>query len=146
MKNSASKHHIDRPAFARWRVWWLALCLLTAMPAVYFTNQDLLQTRLELDTRLIIEQRLWESDPTYAGSTRNWTRFAAWLLDSAQLLERARTLRPAQAESIEEEYNRDALLAYGGVILRYLAAWGPPFALAYAAGVMIERRRKQRSA
>ncbi len=146
MQNSASKNHVDRPTFARWRVWWFALCLLTAMPAVYFTNQALLQTQLELDTRLIIEQKLWETDPAYAGSTRNWTRFAAWLLDREQLLERARALRPAQAESIEEEYNRDALLAYGGVILRCLAAWGLPFALAYAAGVLLERRRKLRSA
>jgi hypothetical protein len=131
--------------FAHWRSVLMVLALLMAMPTVYFANKALLQTRLDLDTRLIVEYRLWESDPTYAGSPRNWTRFASWLLDSDQLLERARTLYPAQADAIEIELHREALFTYGGVIARYLAACGTPFALAYAIGFLLERRRVKRS-
>ncbi len=126
--------------FVRWRTIWLIIGALTAAPAIYYANQELLQTRLDLDTRLIVEQRLWESDPGYAGSAQNWTRFAAWLLTSEQLLERVRALNPARAESIEEEYRRDAVLAYGGVIVRYLALWGAPLGIAYVIGFMLERR------
>ena len=124
-----------------WQIWWLVFSTLAAVPAFYFANQALLQTRVELDTRLIVEHRLWESDPAYAGTPDNWTRFAAWLLDSEQLLERVRAVNPAQAESIEEEYRRDAMLAFSGVLMRYLAAWGIPVALAFAAGAAVERRR-----
>ena len=115
-------------------------------PAIYYANQELLQTRLDLDTRLIVEQRLWESDPGYAGSAQNWTRFAAWLLTSEQLLERVRALNPARAESIEEEYRRDATLAFGSVLLRFLAIWGVPVGVAYGLAVMFERRRVKPSA
>lgn len=138
---TATRRHTAPPPPARWRQWWLLCALLAATPTIYFGNQALLQTRLEIDTRLIVNERLWESDPAYRGSPQNWTRFAAWLLDSEQLLERLRQLKPAQAEQIEEEYRRDAMLAYTGVIARYLALWGVPLALVYAALVFVERRR-----
>lgn len=132
--------------FARWRLLLVLLAVLTALPTAYYANKTLLQTRLELHTRLIVQHGLWESDASYAGSPRDWTRFAAWLLDTGQLLERMRALHPAEAEAIEEEFRRDTLLAYGGVAARYLAMWGIPLALAYAAGWFIERRRMRRSA
>jgi hypothetical protein len=131
--------------FTRWRTIWFALAVLTAIPTAYHANQALLQTRLELHTRLIVDNSLWESDPSYAGSPRDWTRFAAWLLDTGQLLERVRTLHAAEAESIEQEYRRDVLLAFGGVIARFLFWWGAPVALAFAAGRISERRRLRRS-
>jgi hypothetical protein len=128
-----------------WRTIWFAVAVLTAMPTAYHANQALLQTRLELHTRLIVDNSLWESDPFYAGSPRDWTRFAAWLLDTGQLLERLHALHAAEAESIEQEYRRDVLLAFGGVIARFLCWWGVPVALAYAAGRIWQRRQTRRS-
>ena len=145
MPHAVNSNH-KKPSAVRWRLWWFALAALAAIPAVYCANRELLQTRLELDTRLIVEQRLWESDPGYAGTAQNWTRFAAWLLSSDQLLERMRVLQPAHAESIEEEYRRDATLAFGAVLLRYLAIWGVPIGVAYGVAVMLERRRVKLSA
>ena len=145
MPHAVNCNH-KKPSAVRWRLWWCALAALAAIPAVYCANRELLQTRLELDTRLIVEQRLWESDPGYAGTAQNWTRFAAWLLSSEQLLERMRVLQPAHAESIAEEYRRDAVLAYGGVIAQYFALWGAPFGIAYVIGFMLERRRVKPSA
>ena len=145
MPHAVNSNH-KKPSAVRWRLWWCALAALAAIPAVYCANRELLQTRLELDTRLIVEQRLWESDPGYAGTAQNWTRFAAWLLSSEQLLERMRVLQPAHAESIEEEYRRDATLAFGAVLLRYLAIWGVPIGVAYGVAVMLERRRVKLSA
>jgi hypothetical protein len=131
---------------ARWRVACLAVALLTALPTAYFANQALLQTRVELHTRLIVQHSLWESDAAYAGSPRDWTRFAAWLLDTEQLLDRVRALHPAEAVAIEEDYRRDTLLAFGSVIARHLAYWAIPLGLALAAGLFAERRQAQRSA
>jgi hypothetical protein len=128
-----------------WRTIWFALAVLTAIPTAYHANHALLQTRLELHTRLIVDNNLWESDPSYAGSPRDWTRFAAWLLDTGQLLERLRALHAAGAESIEQEYRRDVLLGFGGVIARFLFWWGVPVAFVYAAGRIWERRRARRS-
>jgi len=145
MPHAVNSNH-KKPSAVRWRLWWCALAALAAIPAVYCANRELLQTRLELDTRLIVEQRLWESDPGYAGTAQNWTRFAAWLLSSEQLLERMRVLQPAHAESIEEEYRRDATLALGAVLLRYLAIWGVPIGVAYGVAVLFERRRVKPSA
>ena len=144
IENPPRRAFADR-FFAHWRAWWLVLAVLSAMPTAYFANQALLQTKVELQMRLIVQNSLWESDASYAGSPRDWTRFAAWLLDTEQLLDRARALHPAQAESIEEDYRRDTLLAFGGVIARYLALWGVPAGLAFAAGLLLERRRTRRS-
>ena len=117
-----------------WRLIWCVFAVLTAAPTVYFANKALLQTKLDMSTRLIVQNSLWESDASYAGKPRDWTRFAAWLLDTEQLLERARALHPAQA---------DTLLAFGGVIVRYLAWWGIPCGLAFAISLWLERKRRQ---
>ncbi|NBR29194.1 MAG: hypothetical protein EBT83_12400 [Betaproteobacteria bacterium] len=125
---------------AHWRAGWLFIGLLSALPLVPLANQELLQVRFDLDTRLIVEQRLWESDPAYRGTAENWARFAAWLLDSEQLLERARELRPAIADAIEADYRRDLAFALGGVIGIYLAMWGLPFSVLYLFGMLAEAR------
>lgn len=142
MRNNPSPAATNATPFARWRRLLAVFAVLAAVPAAYHANKELLQTRVELHTRLIVQHGLWESDAAYAGSPRDWTRFAAWLLDTGQLFERIRALHPAEAETIEEEYRRDALLAFGGVAARYLALWGIPLVLAYAAGLLIERRRR----
>ena len=85
IENPPRRAFADR-FFARWRAWWLLLAVLSAMPTAYFANQALLQTKVELQMRLIVQNSLWESDASYAGSPRDWTRFAAWLLDTEQLL------------------------------------------------------------
>lgn len=127
---------------AHWRAGWLVIGLLSALPLFPLANQELLQVRFDLDTRLIVEQRLWESDPAYRGTAENWTRFAAWLLDSEQLLERARELHPATADAIEADYRRDMAFALGSVIGIYLAMWGLPFSVLYLLGMLAEARLK----
>jgi hypothetical protein len=122
------------------------VALLTAVPVALHANDALLETQLELDTRLIVEYRLWQTDPAYASTPENWTRFAAWLLDHEQLLERARSLHPDQGDAIEAEYHRHRLFAFAAVLVRYLALWGLPLGLAYAAGYLRERRGTTRSA
>lgn len=141
MSGTASAASLPARLRRHWRQLWCALALLTALPTVYIANQALLQTKLELSTRLIVQNSLWESDATYAGKPRDWTRFAAWLLDANQLLERARARHPAQADAIEEDFRRDSLLAFGAVIARYLAWWGIPCGVAFATGIWLERRR-----
>ena len=128
---------------AHWRAAWMAIGLLAAPPLVPAANQELLQMRVDLDTRLIVEQRLWESDPAYRGTAENWTRFAAWLLDSDQLIERTRELRPAAADTIEADYRRDMVFALGGIIGVYLAMWGLPFSVLYLLGMLVEARLKR---
>ncbi len=136
-----------RASFAAiWRRLWLAVAVLTALPVAHHANEALLETRLALDTRLIVEYRLWESDPAYASTPESWTRFAAWLLDHEQLLERARTLHPEQGDAIEEDYHRQRLFAFPGVIVQFLALWGLPLGIAFAAGRLWERRTAPRSA
>ena len=128
---------------AHWRAAWMAIGLLAALPLVPAANQELLQMRVDLDTRLIVEQRLWESDPAYRGTAENWTRFAAWLLDSDQLIERTRELRPAAADAIEADYRRDMVFALCGIIGVYLAMWGLPFSVFYLLGMLAEARLKR---
>ena len=128
---------------AHWRAAWMAIGLLAALPLVPAANQELLQMRVDLDTRLIVEQRLWESDPAYRGTAENWTRFAAWLLDSDQLIERTRELRPATADAVEADYRRDMAFALGGIIGVYLAMWGLPVSVLYLLGMLVEARLKR---
>lgn len=128
---------------AHWRAAWIAIGLLAALPLVPAANQELLQMRVDLDTRLIVEQRLWESDPAFRGTAETWTRFAAWLLDSDQLIERTRELRPSAADVIEADYRRDMAFALGGIIGVYLAMWGLPFSVLYLLGMLVEARLKR---
>jgi len=143
-KPARSRTFKDRFA-AHWRISWLVIGILSALPLLPAANQELLQVRFDLDTRLIVEHRLWESDPRYRGTAENWTRFAAWLLDSDQLIERARELHPATADAIEADYRRDMAFALGGVIGTYLAMWGLPFSVLYLLGMFAEARIKPRS-
>ena len=145
MSKAPPRHHWQERLATHWRAAWLAIGLLSALPLVPFANQELLQTRFDFDMRFIIEQQLWKSDPNYRGTPENWTRFAAWLLDSEQLLERTRELRPAMADAIEADYRRDFAFAIGSVIGIYLAMWGLPLSVLYLLGMLAEARINRRS-
>ena len=92
-------------------------------------------------TRLIQETRLWESDSQYAGTPKNWTYFAAWLLTDGQLLERVRTRHPERADAIEADYQRDRFLGLAPIVLAAVAVWGAPVVAGYAAVAWRRRRR-----
>ncbi len=113
---------------------WAALVAWQTLPPVETANR-------EAKTRLIQETRLWESDPLYAGTDKNWTYFAAWLLTDGQLMERVRARLPERADDIEADYQRDRFLALAPIVLLALAAWGAP--LAAVAGVVWWRRRRR---
>lgn len=97
----------------------------------------------EARTRLIQENRLWETDPQYPGTPKAWTYFAAWLLTDGQLLERVRAREPERADAIEAEYQRDRFLALAPIVLGAAAAWGAPVG-AMAAALWWRRRRRAR--
>lgn len=145
MSKVPPRQHWQQLLVRHWRTAWLAIGLLSALPLLPLANEELLQVRVDLDTRLIIEQRLWESDPAYRGTPENWTRFAAWLLDSDQLIERTRELRPTAADAIEADYRRDMAFALGSVVGIYLAMWGLPFSVLYLLGMLAEARLKRAS-
>ena len=121
------------------------ICLLVAalsLPAVvYFAYQDATETSRELRIQLIQRYSLWETDPGYRGTPQSWTRFAAWLLDTDQLLERVRATHGEIAEQVEQDFRRDMVLAAGRVVAGYLAAWLLPLAALYGAGLLYRRRR-----
>ena len=143
MVSAATNRQALRP-LARWLWAWLLLATVSLPPAAYYAYQESQQVARALRVQLIERYSLWETDPAYRGTPQAWTRFAAWLLDSDQLLERVRAKHGALAEQIELEFRRDAALAHGKVIAVYLLGWGVPVALLYGAGWLYERR-KQRS-
>lgn len=116
--------------------------MATLAPAGYFAYQDALEARRVTRVQLIERCSLWETAPEYAGSPQSWTRFAAWLLDSDQLMERVRMKYGALAEEIELDFRRDLVLVYGRVIAGYLLLWLAPLALLYGAGHLYRRRRR----
>jgi hypothetical protein len=95
----------------------------------------------EARTRLIQENRLWETDPQYSGTPKAWTYFAAWLLTDGQLLERVRAREPERADAIEADYQRDRFLALAPLLLGAAAAWGAPIGV--VAGALWWRRRRR---
>jgi hypothetical protein len=131
--------------YAWWQWAWLLLAVVTALPVAYYAYQKLQQTEQVLRMQLIERYSLWETDPLYRGTPQSWTRFAARLLNTEQLMERVRVKHDALADQIEQDFRRDAALARGKVIAIYLSAWGVPLALVYGAGWLIERRRRSQS-
>ena len=131
--------------YAWWQWAWLLLVAVSALPTAYYAYQELQQTERISRVQLIDRYRLWETDPLYRGTPQSWTRFAARLLNTDQLIEHVRVKQGALADQIEEDFRRDIALARGDVIAIYLSAWGMPLALVYGAGWLIERRRRLRS-
>lgn len=131
--------------YAWWQWAWLLLVAVSALPTAYYAYQELQQTERILRMQLIERYSLWETDPLYRGTPQSWTRFAARLLNTDQLIERVRVKHGALADQIEQDFQRDTALARGRVIAIYLLAWGMPLALVYGAGWLIERRRRSQS-
>lgn len=119
------------------------LAIASALPAAYYANQELQQVERALHTQMIERYSLWETEPLYRGTPREWTRFAAWLLDADQLMERVRMKHGALADPIEQDFRRDRVFAMGKVVAIYLSGWGIPLALLYGAGAFFSRRPPQ---
>ena len=127
-----------------WRRAWLIAAAASLPIAAYFAYQDTSVVAQSLRVELIQRYSLWETDPGYRGSPRDWTRFAAWLLSNEQLLERVRAKYGPLSDQIELDFRRDAALAHGRVVLIYALAWGAPLGALYGLGLLLERRRALR--
>lgn len=128
------------PVLATWQRGFLLLAVLTLLPAAYFAYQDTQEAGRVQRVQLIERYRLWETAPDYRGTPQAWTRFAAWLLDTDQLMERVRVQQGALAEQIEQDFRRDLVLVYGRIAGGYLLLWMAPLALLYAIGFFYRRR------
>ena len=123
------------------RLWpWLIVAVLTLLPAAYFAYRDTGDAARVTRVQLIEHYRLWETAPDYAGTPQARTRFAAWLLDTDQLMERVRMREGALAEQIEIDYRRDLLLVCGRIIGAYMLAWLAAVALLFGAARLYRRR------
>lgn len=132
-----------RPALPQLSAWqWgvLALAAVTLVPIVWFAYADTLEAARVARVQLIEHYHLWETAPDYAGTPQAWTRFAAWLLDTDQLMERVRVKHGAVAEQIEVDFRRDLLLVCGRIIGAYLLFWLTPLVLLYGAVRLYQRR------
>ena len=127
-----------------WRRAWLIAAAATLPLAGYFAYHDTIAVAQSLRVELIQRYSLWETDPDYRSSPRDWTRFAAWLLSNEQLLERVRAKYGPLSDQIELDFRRDAALAHGRVALIYALAWGAPLGALYGLGLLFERRRALR--
>ena len=128
---------------AAWQWAWLLAAALSLPPVAYYSYKAVQENARLARVQLIERYSLWESDPRYAGTPRNWTRFAAMLLDTRQLMQRVRAKHGALADQIEQDLEFDNALAQSRTIAAYLAAWGGPLALLYGAGWLFERRKRQ---
>jgi hypothetical protein len=126
--------------FNRWQWAWLLLAVTAFLPAAYFAYQDVEEAGRVMRVQLIQSYSLWESDPAYRGTPQQWTRFAAWLLNTDQLMERVRAKHGALADQIELDFRRDTVLAQGAVVAGYLLAWALPLAVLYGGGLLWRRR------
>ncbi len=119
------------------------MAIVSLVPLAWLAYVDTLKAARVARVQLIEHYRLWESAPDYAGSPQAWTRFAAWLLDTDQLMERVRAMHGALAEQIELDFRRDLVLICGRTIVAYLLLWLAPLALLYGL-VRLHQRRARR--
>lgn len=129
-----------------WQRAWLVLAAVSLPLTAYYAWLATEQADRDLRVQLIQRYSLWEADPQYRGTPQAWTRFASFLLNTEQLMERVRAKYGALAEPIELDFRRDKVFAQGRVIVIYLLGWGMPLGVLYAAGLLYERRRARRSA
>ena len=129
---------------AWWQCAWLLLAVISLPPVVYYAYQELQGVQRDLRVQLIRQYSLWENDPTYRGTPQSWTRFAAMLLNTDQLMRRVREKHGEVADKIEEDFQRNAFFAYGTVIVFYLLSWGAPLGLLYGAGWLYQRKKRNK--
>ena len=130
------------PVSSTWRWAWLLVAGLSFAPAAYLAWQDTQEAGRAMRVQLIEHYSLWETAPDYAGTAQAWTRFAAWLLDTDQLIERVRAKQGALADAIEVDFRRDLALQCGQIAGTYLLIWGAPHAVLFGAGFWYRRRRR----
>ena len=139
----AAPRRPPRSQLAAWQWGLLALAVVSFVPLAWLAYVDTLEAARVARVQLIEHYRLWETAPDYAGSPQAWTRFAAWLLDTDQLMERVRVLHGALAEQIETDFRRDLVLVCGRTIVAYLLLWLAPLALFYGVAWLYRRRRRR---
>ena len=131
------------------RKWWRIACIVLAIayaaPVIYVAESRLTEVTRRAREHLIVQYRLWEMHPEYAGTPQMWTRVAAWVLSDNQLLRRVRARHGAElAKEIELDYRRDLTLAQLEVVLAAVAAWALPPAGLYGLGLLLVRQRQRR--
>ncbi len=143
MKNAVTGSRPTWLGIARWQWAWLLLAAISLPPVAYHAFQGLKDNARIARVQLIQRYNLWETDPHYRGTPQAWTRFAAMLLNTDQLMQRVREKHGALAEQIEQDFEHDNALSHSKIIAFYLTAWGVPLALLYGAGWLRQRRRQQ---
>ena len=139
----AAPRRPPRSQLDAWQWGLLALAVVSFVPLAWLAYVDTLEAARVARVQLIEHYRLWETAPDYAGSPQAWTRFAAWLLDTDQLMERVRVLHGALAEQIETDFRRDLVLVCGRTIVAYLLLWLAPLALFYGVAWLYRRRLRR---
>ena len=127
---------------ARWQWAWLFAALVSAAPVSYHAYQALQENGRAARMQLIERYSLWESDAQSRASPQAWTRFAARLLNTAQLMQRVREKHGALADQIEQDFEFDTALSHSRIVAVYLAAWGVPLGVLYGVGWLAARRRR----
>ena len=93
---------LTTPRYAGWQRVWLLIAVLSLPPVCYYAYLKSDETDREFRVLLIQRYSLWENDPSYRGKPQTWTRFAARLLNTSQLMERVREKQGELATQIEE--------------------------------------------
>lgn len=135
--------------WGRYRLWklaWFVIAAAYAWPVISIAYDRALEVTRRNREQLIVHHRLWELHPEYAGTPRDWTRFASRLLTDRQLLMRVRAKYGDLAEQIELDYRRDLSIAQAGVVLAAAAIWALPLAALYGLGFAVARRRRSGAA
>src|SRR5687768_9218322 len=97
---------------ARWQWAWVFAALVSAPPVAYHAYQAVQENGRAARMQLIERYSLWESDAQYRASPQAWTRFAARLLNTAQLMQRVRDKHGALADQIEQDFEFDTALSH----------------------------------
>jgi hypothetical protein len=132
---------VPRARLAVWQLAWLAVAVLSFAAVAYHGYQAIQDTNRDLRVQLIQRHNLWEVDKHYKGSPQDWTRFAAWLLNTEQLMQRVEEKYGTASEEIQKDFERDTAFALTQVIAFHAILWGAPIGALYLLGWLYARRR-----
>lgn len=131
---------------ARYRLWKLVFLVIAAAyawPVISTAYDRTLEVSRQHRERLIVQHRLWELHPEYAGKPQTWTRFASRLLTDRQLMTRVRAKYGDLAEQIDLDYRRDLFIAEAEVVLVAGMIWALPLAALYGIAIAVARARRK---